>query len=454
MVSLSIHQERMRYPEAKEKLFTFDKLVDYFGSVIKEFPDKRTGNNTRFSIEDAALGAFSVFFTQSPSFLAFQKMMYETRGKSNAQSLFGMREIPCDNHIRDLLDVVPPSSIFPVFSYILDGIHGSGDLDRYRCFNNTLLVALDGIQYFSSHTIHCKNCSLKEHKDGTATYSHSAITPVIVAPGNNKVINLAPEFITPQDGHKKQDCENAAGKRWIRHYGPQLKGLGITILGDDLYCHQPTCEVILEEGLNFILVCKPDSHKILYEWIAELEAINEIETLVVTRWTGRRKEIDTYRFVNQVPLRDGEDALQVNWCELTTTQQDGTIIYRNSFATNHEITRENVKELVQAGRARWKIENEHNNTLKTKGYHLEHNFGHGKEHLSSLLFTFNILAFLFHTVLEMMDDRYQMIRKELPTRKTFFDDIRALSRYICFDSWDHMLSFMMEGLELEYLDTS
>jgi len=171
------------------------------------------------------------------------------------------------------------------------------------------------------------------------------------------------------------------------------------------------------------LVCKPDSHKILYEWVAELEAINEIETLVVTRWTGRRKEIDTYRFVNGLPLRDGEDALIVNWCELTTTRQDGTIIYRNSFATNHEITRENVKELVQAGRTRWKIENEHNNTLKTKGYHLEHNFGHGKQHLSSLLFTFNILAFLFHTVLEMMDDRYQMIRKELPIRKTFFDAV-------------------------------
>ena len=113
-----------------------------------------------------------------------------------------------------------------------------------------------------------------------------------------------------------------------------------------------------------------------------------------------------------------------------------------------------MKEIVEAGRARWKIENENNNTLKTKGYHLEHNFGHGKEHLSSLLLTFNILAFLFHTLLEMMDDRYQMIRKELPTRKTFFDDIRALTRYICFDSWDHMLRFMMIGLELEFPDTS
>lgn len=113
--------------------------------------------------------------------------------------------------------------------------------------------------------------------------------------------------------------------------------------------------------------------------------MGEIQTLVVKRWTGKRKEMDTYRFVNQVPLRDGEDALLINWCELVTTLEDGKIIYKNAFATNHDITPENVKEVVEAGQARWKIENENNNTLKTKGYHLEHNFGHGKKHLSSLL---------------------------------------------------------------------
>ena len=34
-----------------------------------------------------------------------------------------------------------------------------------------------------------------------------------------------------------------------------------------------------------------------------------------------------------------------------------------------------------------KIENENNNVLKNHGYHLEHNFGHGKAHLSNVLFT-------------------------------------------------------------------
>ncbi len=275
-----------------------------------------------------------------------------------------------------------------------------------------------------------------------------------MAPGNNKVIALPPEFITPQDGHKKQDCENAAAKRWIEQHGDMCKDLNVTILGDDLYSHQPLCELLEEKGFNFILVCKPDSHKTLYEWVGELEAMGEVETMTVKRWTGKDREIDTYRFVNQVPLRDSDDAMMVNWCELITTKEDGSVVYKNAFVTRHEITENNVQEVVRAGRSRWKIENENNNVLKTKGYHLEHNFGHGKKYLSSLLLTFNILAFLFHTVLELMDKRYRLIRKELGRRETFFDDIRALTRYICFKSWDDLLKFMMIGLELEEPDTS
>ena len=94
-----------------------------------------------------------------------------------------------------------------------------------------------------------------------------------------------------------------------------------------------------------------------------------------------------FLFINQVPLRDGEDALQVNWCKLTTRLPDGKIVYKNSFVTNFKISKNNVKPIVADGRARWKIENENNNVLKTKGYHLEHNFGHGKKHLSALLLT-------------------------------------------------------------------
>ena len=430
----------------------FDSMVSYLRSTMANFPDKRIGTNTRYSIEDAALGAFSVFFTQSPSFLSFQKAMLKNKGISNAQTLFDMDQIPCDNHIRNLMDDVEPSEVYPVYHYIFDGIKDSGHLDAFRSYGNNLLCALDGTYFFSSNKIHCQNCSTKEHKNGTTTYSHVAITPVFVAPGQNRVISLPPEFITPQDGHSKQDCENAAAKRWIAQYAPLYRELGITILGDDLYCRQPICTLILAEQLHFILVCKPDSHKTLYQWIQGLEKINGVKTLVEKRWTGKTHHTYTYRFVNQVPIRDGEDAIEVNWCELTITSSGGKRLYKNAFATDFTISKDNVKQIVEDGRARWKIENENNNILKTKGYHLEHNFGHGKKHLSNFLLTLNLLAFLFHTALGMFDEIYKLIRDDLPTRKTFFDDIRALTRYICFNSWEVMLTFMARGLELELPD--
>lgn len=453
----------MRLPEDQEKEIiaskqlphiSFDMMVQQLRNAICNFPDKRNGQNTQFSIEDIALGGFSVFFTQSPSFLAFQNSMQKNKGVNNAQSLFGIQKIPSDNHIRDMLDVVPPETVFPVFIFIAETLKAAGYLDILRSYNNNLLCALDATQYFSSNTIHCNNCSTKDHKNGSTTFSHSALTPVFIKPGYNKVISLPPEFITPQDGHKKQDCENTAAKRWLNQFAPLYKALGITILGDDIYSRQPLCELILDHGLDFILVCKPDSHKTLYQRVDELDGLQAVESVTEKTWTGKTYRIDTYRFVNQVPLRDGESAQMVNWCELTTTLPDGTIKYKNAFITNFEISKNNVKQIVADGRARWKIENENNNVLKNRGYHLGHNFGHGNKYLSQLLLTFNLLAFLFHTVLEICDEKYNLIRDDLPTRQTFFDDIRALTRYIYFENWDTLLDFMLRGLELEFPDTS
>ncbi len=163
---------------------------------------------------------------------------------------------------------------------------------------------------------------------------------------------------------------------------------------------------------------------------------------------GSQWHTHTYRWANQVPLTEGEGALKVNWCELSVSDQAGTVLYHNAWITDWPITAQNVAALAASGRARWRIENENNNTLKTKGYHLDHNFGHGQQHLSSLLATLNILAFLFHTVLAFTDERYRLIRATLPTRKTFFQDMRALTRYLCFPSWEGLLRFMMRGLEI------
>ena len=98
-----------------------------------------------------------------------------------------------------------------------------------------------------------------------------------VVPGSSRVIPLAPEFVRPQDGKEKQDCENAAAKRCINGKGAKYSWLGVTVLGDDLYAKQPVCLDVLEKNLNFIFVCKPSSHKYLSELLA---AAGPLEDLV------------------------------------------------------------------------------------------------------------------------------------------------------------------------------
>ena len=72
----------------------FNHLVQALHQQLASLPDYRQGKNTRYTIKDAALGAFAVFFTQSPSFLAYQRTMQQAKGRSNAESLFGMGELP------------------------------------------------------------------------------------------------------------------------------------------------------------------------------------------------------------------------------------------------------------------------------------------------------------------------------------------------------------------------
>ena len=425
----------------------FDQLVDELRSCLAGLCDKRTGTNTQYTMQTIGLSAFSVFFSQCPSFLAHQKAMQHNKGQSNAQTLFQIEDTPTPNHVRDMLDPVEPKAIFPVYDRVYKALEDQGILDTFRSVHNTRPIALDGTWYFSSDKIHCDNCSRITHNNGQITYYHSAITPVIVGPDQPYAIPLRPEFIIPQDGSTKQDCEINAGKRWLDNNAAFYNTGNDTLLGDDLYAHQPFCRRTLRNNYHFIFVCKPESHKYLCQWVHLLEPDKHIHTLKVRVNNKSKGEHHTYRYANAVPLAEGDGALKVNWCEVTITSK-GKQIYHNAFITDFTITEHNVAGIVAAGRARWKIENENNNTLKTKGYHLEHNFGHGKKHLSSLLAALNILAFLFHGFLTFCDDAYRLIRATLPTRKIFFEHIRALTHYICFPSWEALMDFMMRGLEI------
>lgn len=430
------------------KDLTLKSMLESVRRSAAACPDPRAGTNKSYMLENVFLNAFSVFYTQCPSFLEHQRQMQQRRGKNNAQTIFGINDIPSDNQIRNILDPLPPERLFGVFDQCFHLLAKNGYLDQFRVSSGDLLLALDGTWYCVSEKIHCPSCLTKTNRDKTITYYHNMLTPVIVAPGKPHVLVLPPEMITPQDGNEKQDCENAAAKRWTKGCGKRYAAWKIIVVADDLYSRQPVMQELSAAGLHYILVCKEDSHQTLYEWVRLLKEGEDRFTKTVRVRNGSYHEIVTYRWANNVPIRDTDDAIRVGWCDVTIVREKtGEQRYHNAFVCNRMVTQKNVEDIVLWGRTRWKVENESNNTLKTKGYHLEHNYGHGQQYLAALLATMTLLAFLFHTILELCDNAYRTLRSMLVSRVKFFNDLRALTTYWCFESWDDLISFMIRGLK-------
>jgi len=431
------------------KRLKFQEMLDGLRQSLEGIPEHRTGRNTQYAIADAGLSAFSVFYLQSPSFLARQRDMHRRKGHNNAKGLFGVERIPCDGQIRNLLDPIEPAQLHEPFWRIFGLLDERGHLDTYRGVGGTRLISLDGSQYFSSQEIHCPNCRVSI-RDGKTTYSHLVMMAVVCAPEQEHVICLEPEFITPQDGHEKQDCEQQAIKRWLQRHAERFEPWRVTILTDDLHCHQPTCELFVKHKMHFILTCKPKSHEALYEELALLQRVDgAISTKVVRKWNGPTRERWIYRWAESLPLRKGPKALMVNWCEVTISNEaTGKRLYHNAWATDHTLNEKRVVEVAANGRSRWKVENEGFNVLKNRGYNFEHNYGHGQQHLSTVLLSLLLLAFLFHTALGLSCSMYRAVRRELAVRRTFFNDLRALTRYHYFASWHDILTFMYQGLDL------
>jgi hypothetical protein len=348
-----------------------------------------------------------------------------------------------------VLDLIDPVVLRPAFGMTVDLLKDQGVLDSFRFLEGKLLLALDGTGYFFSESINCPSCTVQHHRDGRTTYSHSVLLPVLVRPERSQVIPLEPEFITPQDGHEKQDCEYQAAKRWLEAMGSRYAPLGVVVLGDDLFASQPMIEKVHSQRMSYIFVAKPSSHKHLYEELVGLEKLKGLQEVRRSHWTGRARRTVVYRYVNAVALNARGDGVEVNWVEITILDDKGKRTFHSAFITDLLITPENVASIVEAGRCRWKIENENNNTLKTKGYHFEHNFGHGQKYLSCTLLSLNVLAFLFHTVLELLDKRVALLRASLPRRDTFYQHLAALTQYWQFESWRHLVVFMLQGLGLE-----
>jgi hypothetical protein len=359
--------------------------------------------------------------------------------------MFAVGDIPKDSQMRDLLDTVNPEYLEPIFSDFLGRFQRGKHLEQYRVLGNRYLVPIDGSEYFSSNKICCPGC-LTQRKAGRVRYHHNIVQAVIAHPDIRHVLPFAPEAVTNRDGNKKQDCEINAGKRLLAKIRKNHPKLSIIIGGDGLYSKQPFIRECKELSFSYVLVAKPADHKVLFEYVDEITAMGEAETLELVDLKKRRH---IYRWVNQVPINGSPKADDVNFFHYQIVTKE-KVTYQNSWVTDIPIDSDNIIELVKVGRCRWKIENEAFNTLRNQGYHIEHNFGHGIQHLSMVFFILNLLAFYVHQILELTDPLYQRLRyKKFTSRKEFWNQLRCTFRILLFRNWEHIFTYLLDPPPLQ-----
>jgi hypothetical protein len=423
---------------------TFEAVRDLLAKTFRGMADGRDARRIEWKLADVLMSGFAMLFFQHPSLLDFQRRMKEGRGRSNLERMFGVREIPSDTQMREILDGVEIEGLRGVLKEIFERMRRTGwtvnwvtEVGGKRWYT----VALDGSEYFHSTRIDCPGCLKKELKSGVTHYSHVVVAGTLVKAGSRQVLPLDVEEVRNEDGREKQDCEINAGKRLIERLRAEHRQMPMCVVGDDLYAHEPFVEKVREQGMAFVLVAKPESHKELFEWVEELDRMGECGRGTWTEGPAGKRRFFEYRFAHGLPLTQS-GRVTVNFIEVWERDRTGKLLYHNSWITDFDITPETAPIIVGIGRSRWKIENEHFNIHKNHGYELEHNYGHGQRTLSMVMYLLNLLAFVTHLVVEFGDRLYQQCRARL-SRRSVWSDLRCLFDRVALDSWSDLLRFFL-----------
>jgi hypothetical protein len=368
-------------------------LISTIYKQFSKIPDNsQFSRDPSISLTDHLMSGLAVFGLKCPSLLEYERKRKEIATDQNLRDLYNIQKSPSDTYLRERLDPVNPEYIRPTFKRLFAAFQRGKGLEEYAYMDEYVLLSGDGTGQFSSNAVSCPHCCQKKSRKGISYY-HQMFGVCVVHPEKKNVIPLCPEPILNQDGADKNDCERNACKRFLSHFRREHPHLKAIFLADGLSSNAPNIKMLKEHDLRYILIAKPGDHHFLFEQLgsSEKSVYHEIATE-----DGSHHQ---FYFLNKVAINKSHPNLKVNVLEYRCTTKKGRVI-NFSWVTDIKLTKDNVLKIAQAGRARWKIENETFNTLKNLGYNFKHNYGHGKQHLSTNFCLLMMLAFLIDQIQE------------------------------------------------------
>lgn len=304
--------------------------------------------------------------------------MIENIGHLSGQEL---TELPYWETINNYLKGVEPEELQDTVCRLVKKLVRSRAFEKARLRDGSWQVIIDGTQLYSSRVKPDGNCLYRVHNKGTEKeyteyYYYVLEAKIMLHP--DIYVSIMTEFAENQEEAEKQDCELKAFHRLLKKLRDKFPALPVCICGDSLYACKGFFTECLEAGCRYLLRFKEGRIPAVYgeyEKLRGLEGNYQEEKYLVP---GKKKGKGKKGWEEKTVWHDyvtgiAYEGHQVNFIE---RGESGEGKYPFYFLTDLPVTKRGVKELAEAGRRRWAIENEGFNTQKNHGYSLGHRFSH------------------------------------------------------------------------------
>jgi hypothetical protein len=410
----------MASKEMVADVFSFDQI---YGKVCDPFfrsLDDNRSFNSQYGLSNALKSGFAIYSLKAASLFQFQNMAQAE--EHNLSSIYKIGEIPSDNGLRKILDGVDPTELRAGFKNLFSYTKNASLLSQYYGWKDYLVVAIDGVQHFQSKKVSCSHCLQRKHRDQTTSNYHCMLSAAIVCTGKSEVFPFDHEPIVRQDGRMKNDCERNALYRQIDYLKSTYSTQKMVLALDALYSCEPVIRRINEQkNWRYVINITEDGHKHLFE---QFDAKNEAGKINWFDWVDGK---ESYRagYINKVELNASSTETSVNMLYVVHKNSKGkeTVF---SYVTDIALSKRSVEKVLGIGRSRWKIENETFNTLKNQGYQFKHNFGHGHQHLCTVMAYLMMMAFWVDQLQQAASKLFQQVLLGIKTRISLWQNVRVV----------------------------
>ncbi|MCJ7624294.1 MAG: hypothetical protein MUO76_12390 [Anaerolineaceae bacterium] len=330
------------------------------------------------------------------------------------EALFGTEKIPHGDTLNYGFKRVNSEEMQAIVCRLVKILIRKKVLYPWRLFGVHYLITFDGTGMVTYAERHCKYCLTQKLNNGTTRYYHPVLEAKLVT-ASGFAISLVTEFIENEDIYpEKQDCELKAFYRLTKKLKEYFPRLPMCLLLDGLFAGGPTFSTCEKYNWKYLITLKDASLSSVNDEFENLMSMSpENHKKVVSG--GPRQISQAYRWmegIDYVDSQDNEHLLNVLECVETYRETPGEPLVSKKYKwlTNFLPTSRNVNTLANnAGRLRWKIENEGFNVQKNDGFNLEHPYSQD-ENARKVFYYLLQIAYLIFQLME----KGSLFRKAFP----------------------------------------